>query len=82
MFNSGTRFRGIKIKCMPYKLSVDYPYGWRIVISCSRKKFEGGTIAYCYENKEQLLAVPKLDSSSGNKQSLVIFKALFDWGPQ
>ncbi|CAH0560540.1 unnamed protein product [Brassicogethes aeneus] len=36
-------------------------------------------IVISYENKEQLLAVPKLDSSSGKEQALAVFKALHDW---
>jgi hypothetical protein len=36
-------------------------------------------IVITYEDKEQLLAVPKLDSSSGKEQALAVSKVLQDW---
>ena len=44
-----------------------------------KSKEERLSIVISYGNKEQLIAVPKLDNSSGSEQAQAVWNAIIDW---
>lgn len=44
-----------------------------------KSKEERLPIVISYDNKEQLIAVPKLDNSSGSEQAQAVWNAIIDW---
>lgn len=51
-------------------------------LNVRKAKEERLPIVISYGNKEQLIAVPKLDSSSGSEQAEAVWNAIIDWNLQ
>ncbi|GBL94116.1 hypothetical protein AVEN_185068-1 [Araneus ventricosus] len=59
----------------------DLTFGWQTVayFECSKIERNRLPIVISYGLKEQLIAVPRLDNSTGNEQAQAFWKAILDW---